>query len=145
MRFDLDETSHMLRESVRDFASKEIAPLAAQIDQDNVFPQELWKKQGDMGLLGITVEEEFGLEEEESGVDEELIEKLRMPIQNLELSVRASNCLEAQKVETVGDLARLTEADLLRIRSFGKTSMKEIKRKLAEMGLSLGMTEMDIS
>ncbi len=92
-----------------------------------------------------TVEEEFGLEEEEAGVDEELIEKLRMPIQNLELSVRASNCLEAQKVDAVGDLARMTEADLLRIRSFGKTSMKEIKRKLADMGLSLGMTDVDIS
>jgi len=66
-----------------------------------------------------------------------------MPIQELELSVRASNCLESAKTETVGQLAKMTEADLLKIRSFGKTSLREIKRKLADIGLSLGMTDID--
>jgi DNA-directed RNA polymerase subunit alpha len=89
-----------------------------------------------------TVAEEVIAEEEvvEEKVDEELIEKLRTPIQELELSVRASNCLESAKVETVGRLVTMTEADLLKIRSFGKTSLREVKRKLADMGLSLGMT-----
>jgi DNA-directed RNA polymerase subunit alpha len=55
--------------------------------------------------------------------------------------VRASNCLESAKVETVRQLVSMTDADLLKIRSFGKTSLREIKRKLADFGLSLGMTE----
>jgi DNA-directed RNA polymerase subunit alpha len=73
-------------------------------------------------------------------VDEELASKLAKPIQDLELSVRASNCLESIKIETVGQLAKMTEADILKIRSFGKTSLREVKRKLADLGLSLGMT-----
>jgi DNA-directed RNA polymerase subunit alpha len=80
-------------------------------------------------------------EVEEPAVDEELAQKLNMPIQELELSVRANNCLESAKIETVGQLAKMTEADLLKIRSFGKTSLREIKRKLADIGLSLGMTD----
>ena len=50
----------MLRHSVRGFAAEQIAPLAASIDRDNAFPPGLWRKMGDMGLLGITVEEEYG-------------------------------------------------------------------------------------
>jgi len=78
---------------------------------------------------------------EEEAVDEELAEKLKIPVQELELSVRASNCLESAKMETVGQLVEMTEADLLKIRSFGKTSLREIRRKLADIGLSLGMTD----
>ena len=80
---------------------------------------------------------------EEEVVDEELVEKLKIPIQDLELSVRANNCLESAKMETVGQLVKMTDADLLKIRSFGKTSLREIKRKLADIGLSLGMTDID--
>ncbi len=76
---------------------------------------------------------------QEEAVDEELTHKLEMPVQELELSVRASNCLESVKVETVGQLAQMTESELLKIRSFGKTSLREVKRKLADIGLSLGM------
>ena len=58
--FGLDESLEMLRESVHDFATGEIAPRAADIDRDNLFPADLWQKLGAMGLLGITVEEDFG-------------------------------------------------------------------------------------
>lgn len=60
MNFDLGETADMLREAVNSFAREEIAPRAAEIDEQNEFPADLWKKFGDMGLLGITVPEEFG-------------------------------------------------------------------------------------
>jgi DNA-directed RNA polymerase subunit alpha len=89
-----------------------------------------------------TVETQPVVEEaQKPRVDEELAAKLAKPIQDLELSVRANNCLESIKIETVGHLARMTESDLLKIRSFGKTSLREVKRKLADLGLSLGMTD----
>ncbi|CZH68549.1 TPA: isovaleryl-CoA dehydrogenase [Legionella pneumophila] len=58
--FQLGETYDMLRDSVNQFAQTEIAPLAAQIDENNTFPNHLWRKLGEMGLLGITVSEEYG-------------------------------------------------------------------------------------
>src|SRR4051794_26046922 len=60
LNFDLGETADQLRASVRGFTADEIAPLAGEIDKSNEFPRQLWPKLGDMGLLGITVEEEFG-------------------------------------------------------------------------------------
>lgn len=74
-----------------------------------------------------------------ASVDEELIRKLHMPIGELELSVRASNCLESARVSTVLELVQKTEADLLKVRSFGKTSLREVKKKLQELNLGLGM------
>jgi isovaleryl-CoA dehydrogenase len=58
--FDLGDTADMLRDSVRSFAADEIAPRAADIDRENDFPADLWRKMGDLGVLGITVEEEYG-------------------------------------------------------------------------------------
>ncbi|MAX55891.1 MAG: acyl-CoA dehydrogenase [Alcanivoracaceae bacterium] len=58
--FDLDETLVALRDSVRQFAQKEIAPIAAEVDQSNQFPLAMWKKLGDLGVLGVTVSEEYG-------------------------------------------------------------------------------------
>jgi DNA-directed RNA polymerase subunit alpha len=72
-------------------------------------------------------------------VDPDLLHKLAMPIQELDLSVRANNCLESAKVQTVRELVKKSEADLLKVRSFGKTSLREVKRKLSDLGLSLGM------
>ncbi|MCK6454948.1 MAG: DNA-directed RNA polymerase subunit alpha [Phycisphaerae bacterium] len=75
----------------------------------------------------------------EPTIDEALEAKLSMPVSELDLSVRASNCLDSAKIATVRDLVQWTEPDLLKLRSFGKTSMREVKRKLADIGLALGM------
>ncbi|MDZ4759952.1 MAG: isovaleryl-CoA dehydrogenase [Alphaproteobacteria bacterium] len=58
--FDLGETADMIRDTVRSFASDRIAPRAAEIDRTDVFPRDLWPQMGELGLLGITVEEEWG-------------------------------------------------------------------------------------
>jgi isovaleryl-CoA dehydrogenase len=60
LKFAHPDEIEMLREEVRKFAAAELAPRAAQIDHDNEFPTDMWKKFGDMGLLGITADEEFG-------------------------------------------------------------------------------------
>jgi isovaleryl-CoA dehydrogenase len=60
LEFGLGETLGILRETVQNFAAREIAPRAAEIDKTNDFPDDLWRKMGALGLLGITVEEEFG-------------------------------------------------------------------------------------
>ena len=60
LNFDLGETAEQLRHSVRGFTSDKIAPMAAELDKSNTFPRELWPKLGELGVLGITVEEEYG-------------------------------------------------------------------------------------
>jgi DNA-directed RNA polymerase subunit alpha len=89
-----------------------------------------------------TVEQEISMAQAETAkAGGELAEKLAMSIEQLNLTVRSSNCLESNDIQTVGQLAKLTEADLLKIRSFGKTSLREVRQKLADLGLSLGMTD----
>jgi len=90
----------------------------------------------------INFNEEF--EDEESEVDEE-VERLKVvletPVEELELSVRSSNCLRNINVKTIGDLAMLTEEEISKTKNFGKKSLQEIKDKLSEYGLNLGMKE----
>ncbi|MEM8757623.1 MAG: DNA-directed RNA polymerase subunit alpha [Planctomycetota bacterium] len=74
-----------------------------------------------------------------AGVDEELIRKLNMPLTELDLSVRASNCLESARIDTVAQLVTFQDAELLKLRAFGRTSLREVKRKLQDMNLDLGM------
>ena len=68
-----------------------------------------------------------------------LREQFSKPISDLDLSVRAANCMEIEGIATVGEVCGLTEDHLLEVRNFGKTSLKEIRKKLSERGLSLGM------
>ncbi|MCB1068932.1 MAG: DNA-directed RNA polymerase subunit alpha [Verrucomicrobia bacterium] len=82
-------------------------------------------------------------EENEQKVDaekEDLRKKLGMSVNEIELSVRAANCLNNANITTVGELAQKTEAEMLKYRNFGKKSLNEIKQKLTELELGLGMT-----
>jgi DNA-directed RNA polymerase subunit alpha len=72
-------------------------------------------------------------------VDHEMERKLNMSLAELELSVRATNCLESEGITTVRDLVIRTDEELLEVRNFGETTLKEVKAKLAERGLHLGM------
>ena len=73
------------------------------------------------------------------GVDPALESKLAMPLADLNLSVRATNCLESENITTVRDLVIRTEEQLLDVRNFGETTLNEVREKLADIGLRLGM------
>jgi DNA-directed RNA polymerase subunit alpha len=76
---------------------------------------------------------------QENDKDLELFKKLGMSLADLDLSVRAGNCLEGGKIRFVSELVNKTENDLLELRAFGRTSLREVKKKLEDMGLNLGM------
>ena len=84
----------------------------------------------------VEVEEE---EREDNKENKELLEKLALPVSELELSVRSNNCLREARIKTIGDMVRKTEQDMLQYRNFGKKSLTEIKEILKGMGLSFGM------
>lgn len=86
-------------------------------------------------------EEEEEEEVEESNEDEELRSLLETPVDELELSVRASNCLRSSNIRLIADLACKTEDDISKIRHFGKKSLIEIKEKLSRHKLSFGMQD----
>ncbi len=73
--------------------------------------------------------------------DARVREILNTPVEELELSVRSSNCLKNANIRTIGELTRKTEDDIAKTRNFGKKSLTEIKEKLLEWGLTLGMTD----
>jgi len=72
--------------------------------------------------------------------DQELLEKLTTSVNGLELSVRAVNCLNTAQIRTIGQLVQKNEPEMLKYRNFGKKSLQEIKERLEELGLTLGMT-----
>jgi len=76
----------------------------------------------------------------DAGENARLRALLATPIEDLDLSVRSRHCLDSENIRSVGDLVQHTENELLKVRNFGKTSLNEIKKKLASMNLSLGMT-----
>ena len=88
---------------------------------------------------GIAVPVEERVEPQQSSVDVELERKLNMSLAELELSVRATNCLESEGIATVRDLVSRTEEELLEVRNFGETTLKEVTQKLGERSLHLGM------
>ncbi len=88
----------------------------------------------------VKQEQEAGASSADAGVeDPELMRLLSRPVEELELSVRAANCLKAAEITTIGDLVVREEADMLKFHNFGKKSLDEIKALLEAMGLGLGM------
>ena len=86
-------------------------------------------------------ESEYSTNEELDEGDEQLKALLNMSVEELELSVRSSNCLKNANIHTIGELTKKTEEDITKTRNFGKKSLEEIKAKLEEHGLTLGMTD----
>ena len=104
---------------------------AAKILQDHLRPFLGKQTDEDDMLSAITAEEK------------KLYRLLIQPVENMELSVRAQNCLNNADVKMIGELCQKTEAKMLKFRNFGKTSLGEIQKRLEEMGLSLGMKMSD--
>jgi DNA-directed RNA polymerase subunit alpha len=86
-------------------------------------------------------ESEYSSSDELDEGDERIKSLLNTPVEELELSVRSSNCLKNANIHTIGELTRKTEDDITKTRNFGKKSLEEIKTKLEEHGLTLGMTD----
>jgi DNA-directed RNA polymerase subunit alpha len=82
-------------------------------------------------------------EGDEGAKRREMIDLLSRSIDMLELSVRSKNCLDSENVQTLRDVVQMAEPELLKVRNFGKTSLKEVKNKLAALGLTLGMNVED--
>jgi DNA-directed RNA polymerase subunit alpha len=87
----------------------------------------------------LPIDEMPGAAVQVDGMDHELDRKLNMSLAELELSVRATNCLESEGITTVRDLVIRNDEELLEVRNFGETTLKEVKQKLQERGLHLGM------
>ncbi len=88
---------------------------------------------------GVVESEEEGMEPVLTEEEARLAELLDKPLEALDLSVRARNCLDTENIRTVRDLVTKTEAEILKVKNFGKTSLREVKQKLAVWNLSLGM------
>lgn len=104
--------------------------FAAQIGQKHF---EVFNK---IKSIGLAFDEGQGGGE---GDQDELMEKLLLRIDEIELSVRSTNCLSGANIETIAELVSIPERKMLEFRNFGKKSLNEIKAKLTDMGLSLGM------
>jgi DNA-directed RNA polymerase subunit alpha len=89
-------------------------------------------------------ENNLGMDDDLDEDDDRIRQILTTPVEELELSVRSSNCLKNANIKTIGELTRKTEDDIAKTRNFGKKSLQEIKEKLKEWNLSLGITDVNI-
>ena len=91
-------------------------------------------------FINFNDKDEIGTDDSDEG-DESVLDWLNRPVEELELSVRSSNCLKNANIRTLGELTKKTEDDITKTRNFGKKSLQEIKEKLQEWNLTLGMTD----
>jgi DNA-directed RNA polymerase subunit alpha len=89
-------------------------------------------------------ENKLGIEDDLDDDNDHIRKILNTPVEELELSVRSSNCLKNANIKTIGELTRKTEEDIARTRNFGKKSLQEIKDRLKEWNLSLGITDINV-
>jgi DNA-directed RNA polymerase subunit alpha len=89
-------------------------------------------------------ENSVGTDDDLDEDDERIRQILNTPVEELELSVRSSNCLKNANIKTIGELTRKTEDDIAKTRNFGKKSLQEIKEKLKDWNLSLGITDANV-
>jgi DNA-directed RNA polymerase subunit alpha len=89
-------------------------------------------------------ENNLGIEDILDDDNDQIRKNLFFPVEELELSVRSSNCLKNANIKTIGELIRKTEDDLAKTRNFGKKSLQEIKDRLKEWNLSLGITDLNV-
>jgi DNA-directed RNA polymerase subunit alpha len=116
------------------WTSGAMGPKDALLYASNILQRHL-----DLFVNFGTLPDEPEEEAQAASVSDELLEKLRTPITELELSVRSANCLREAKIHTIADLVQKTPQELLKYRNFGKKSLAEIDELLKSMGLSLGM------
>lgn len=110
---------------------------AAKIYRKHLNPFVLFQPQGeDAPIIGDPSQSELHSRRHQ---DSDMSELLDRPLAELELSVRARNCLDGANLNTIRDLVRLSEPEVMKLKNLGKTSLTEIKNRLAELDLSLGM------
>ena len=134
--FDVSAYNTRFSASVRDF------DISAYLTPKESRKMDVFVQYGMAGaeIAPEVVRDEITLPEPEPvSKDLKLKERMALPISDLDLSVRAGNCLEAENIKTIGDLVRLTEADLLAMKNFGKTSLREVEQKLGNVGLSFDL------
>ncbi len=113
-----------------------------RIDPDAALKQSASILKHHLDVFDRVTDEAYEFDSQQSEVSEEqnkLRKLLNMSVNEIELSVRAANCLNNANITTVGELAMKTEQEMLKYRNFGKKSLNEIKDKLEQLGLSLGM------
>lgn len=113
-----------------------------RIDPDSALKQSASILKHHLDVFDRVTDQVFEFDSQQSEVSEEqnkLRKLLNMSVNEIELSVRAANCLNNANITTVGELAMKTEQEMLKYRNFGKKSLNEIKDKLEQLGLSLGM------
>jgi DNA-directed RNA polymerase subunit alpha len=121
-----------------------LTPDLALVEASKIYRKHLnpFVLAGDLGpSTPVNIFAGVGEEEEATSTADAASQKeiLSRPISSLDLSVRASNCMREENIETVGELVRRSKDDLLLVKNFGKTSLREIEKKIDELGLKLGM------
>jgi DNA-directed RNA polymerase subunit alpha len=141
VRYEIEETrvgqkTNYDKLTLEIWTNGSISPEMGLVEAAKIFRKHLnpFVQYSELGPLVHTPARSIG-----GGTDAAMEQKLSMSLAELKLSVRAGNCLESENINTVRDLVQRTEDQLLEVRNFGDTTLSEVKEKLQELGLHLGM------
>ncbi len=145
LNFQLGESIELLRQSVRQFVHKEIAPIAEQTDRENTFPNALWKKMGDVGLLGITAPSEYGGSEMGYQAHVIAMEEIGRASASIALSYGAHSNLCVNQICLNGSQAQKERylPDLIRGKKIGALAMSEANAGSDVVSMSLKAVRKD--